>query len=177
MQLGNKEYIKESIKQYYLEQLKEFHKEIQQKEKEIQLKAAEQIKRLREEALQRLQRELATVRASTLNEEKLKAKREYEMLREELIERVLQELKKKLPQLSSSQQYIKAVKRNMPKEYEYALVGNEKLKKIFKKAKISKGIQGVKFVTKDAVIDFTLDRMLEAKQDMIRESIAKEVFS
>ncbi len=176
MQLGNKRYIKDSIKEHYLQKLKEFQQAIQEKEKEIQRNTAEKIKRIRNEYLQKMKKELETVKASTLNEEKLKAKREYEELREELIEKVIAELRKKFEEISKSKEYAKLVKKNMPKTYNFAIVGNEKLKKLLKKAKLDKSIKGVKFITEDAEIDFSLERMLEAKIENIREVIAKELW-
>ena len=74
--------------------------------------------------------------------------------------------------------YAAYVKKNMPKEKDFLVIGDsDYYKKFFPKLKVDENIIGLKFESEGLIYDSTLDNMIGAKKDVLRHEVSKVLFS
>lgn len=170
----------------------------------IERETSEKISLMRADALSAIKSEIHAAKSKAMGEKKLEAKRVFELEREGAVEAVLCGIEKRKEKIALSKEYIDYVKANMPGkgkteiynpeqnwrkpgsavskdstqicQLAVAVGGSEKYKTAFGcKVKIDKGIAGIVFTSENAIHDFTISKMVEAKRDVLREAIMKNL--
>jgi hypothetical protein len=146
--------------------------------KEISLIGSEEKRRnegLRQQMLSEIESMKMEAKAVTLNEEKLNAKRSFEESRERMVEELLSDIRKELPVKMKEKEFLSFLSKNAPKNYD-AAVGHSHFKGKFRRFKVDNEVLGVRFRTENMLIDLSLNGLLEARSDRIREKIIREVW-
>lgn len=175
---GNVEALKGAIEKKYLAEIKKIEKEKEKQLAKIDKELNKKLELLKSHMKTITDAAINKTYSMVLSREKIKAKKEFEEKREAIIDAVFKEAEKKAKKIGHSKEYIDYVKRNMPKEKDFLVIGDsDYYKKFFPKLKVDKNIVGVKFKSEDVIYDFTLDNMISSKKDILRHAISKILFS
>ncbi len=174
---GNISALKKGIEERYKNEIAQIEKEAEDKAKDFDAKKKKRLQVLKADFKTRKGEKVKEAKQRVLNEKKLEAKKEFELEREKLIQQVFEDVKKKASKIVLTKQYIEYVKKNVPKEKGFlAMVGPAFLKKSFPKSKEEKGLIGVKFVGDEIIYDYSINALLEAREDFVRHTITKNLF-
>ena len=175
---GNVEGLKGSIEKRYSSEIKEVEKQEQKQLAEIDKELKKKLELLDSHMKTLTDSEVKKAHSMILSEEKLKAKKEFEEKRESLINAVFKEAEKQAKKIAHSQDYVDYIKKDMPNETGFSIIGDSVYyKKFFPELKVRKDIVGVKFESEGLVYDFTLNNIIASKKDILRHEVSKVLFN
>ena len=174
---GNVDALKGSIEKKYASRIKEIERNRDKELKEIGKKLGKESELLKSHMKTVTNAEVKKAESMILSEERLKAKKEFEEKREGLIESVFKEADKKIRKIAQSDDYLKFVKENMPKEDNLKVVGgSEYYKQEFPDVVLDYAIAGLKFEIEGITYDFTIQNLIESKKEVLRKKISEALF-
>ena len=174
---GNIGALKRVIEKKYSTKIKEVEKEKEKQLAEINKELNKKLELFK--ANMETKRDIAVkkMHSMVLSKEKMKIKKEFEEQRESLINHVFKEAEKKAKNNVHNKDYIDYVKKNLPKEKKFVVIGDSNYyEKHFPKLKIDKNIIGLKFESEGVIYDFSLSNIIASKKDILRQEISKILF-
>ena len=174
---GNVDSLKKAIKNKYSSEIKEVENEKEKQLAEVAKELKKKLELLRSHMKTEIDAEVKKTHSMILSAAKLASKKEFEEKREALIESVFKEAEKKAKEIAHGKEYIDFVKKNMPDVKGLSAIGDsDYYEEFFPELMIDKGIIGVKFESKGVTYDFTLDRIIASKKDILRHEVSKVLF-
>ncbi len=175
---GNVEALKGVIERKYSSEINKITKEREKQLAGIDKELKEKIELLISHMKTATDAEVKKAYSMILSGERLKAKKEFEEKRESLISAVFKEAEKRAKKIVHTKDYVDFVKKNMPKEGEFLVVGDsDYYKQFFNGLKVDKNIVGLRFESEGVLYDFTPGNEISSKKDVLRQEISKELFS
>jgi len=175
---GNIEALKSSIEKRYSSEIKKVEEDRKKQVIEIGKELKNQLVLLQSSMKTLINAEVKKAHSMIISEEKLKAKKEFEEKRESLINKVFKEAEKKAKKIAHTKEYLDFVQKNMPKEEGFSIIGDsDYYNKIFPEIDIDKNLIGIKFESEGLVYDFTLNKIIASKRDVLRHEVSKTLFN
>jgi len=177
---GDLEQLKKIIEEKYSQEFDEIAKTTKEYTTEIEKEYKVRLEKEQEKIMSETVAEAERVKVKTLIEKKLEAKHQFETVRETYLQGVLESVRKKAINMFHSSHYIKFVKSALPKDLKsYTALGDDTFYKKHLKLKnfvVDKSVIGVKIIAPPVVYDYTLETLLQAKNEKMRELINKILF-
>ncbi len=175
---GNVKALKGAIEKKYAAEIKKVEKDRDNQLAEIDKELRKKLELLGSHMKTAIDAEVKKTHSMILSEERLKAKKEFEEKRESLINAVFKEAERKAKKIAHSEEYIGFVKKNIPKEKDFLIIGDDDYyKRLFPKVNVDKNIIGLRLECEGLVYDFTLDNIIASKKDVLRYEVSKVLFS
>ncbi len=169
--------IKRAIEKRYWKLYEGMRDEAEKQISQLRKESSEKLSKLREWHKAKLSREKQQLYTMLLNEEKLKLRIKRNDLREKMVNKVLEQVRKKSSTIVLTQEYIDFVKSRLKEEKTLVCLGSsESYKKHFPNMRIDKTINGLRFEGENAILDFSVDSIIESKKDELRCLASKKIF-
>ncbi|MBU0662134.1 MAG: V-type ATP synthase subunit E [Candidatus Diapherotrites archaeon] len=173
---GNMESVKGAIKERYEKEASLIENEAKEKEAAAGTQAEAELEALHEKLSAEADNEAQQAYQRVFNEKKLAAKQEFEAARQEMIEEVFSAAEKEAEKFASGKEYLEFVKKHAPKGNFKVFGGSASYKSAFPNMQVDNEIKGIIFRGENVEYNFTVERMLDAKKEELRNIVTKALF-
>jgi vacuolar-type H+-ATPase subunit E/Vma4 len=176
---GDKEGLKTGLKEIFEKSIREIEEYKRKTLDEMKKSFEEQKKTLISEQDKKIKDELETLRQNLIRKKESEADSAFQKEKDKMVSKVIDSIRKEKKQIAASKRYVSAVRPKIPKDsiiYGSDDIYTHDYKHVFPKMKKLKSGTGIKAKKDNVMIDFTIESLIDANIDTIRESIEEELF-
>jgi hypothetical protein len=171
---GNLEGMKKNLAKTFEKKLSDLDIQFKKESELLKKDFQKEIDRIRTENQSRLDKETKALRHKLTSEKNRQIGLIKTTKRQELINSVIDSIIKDAKEIIKSKDYIDIVKKSLP--IDAKIYGDKTYEKTFGKVNEDKSINGIRAEKENIIYDFTIESMIDSKNDAIKDVIAQELF-